>query len=184
MVKFARLKVVKNTEGLNVVLTRNGEIVLLDPKGRELEQYEIPTGAQLMVDEDQEVAPNTVLCQWDPHSIPILSEVSGKVRFEDVVDGETSRTEKDQSGHMRRMIQEHKGELHPQVILEDNDGKILDFYYLPEKGVYRSRRRRPSGAGCIASENASRSCRNSRHHGWSATRDPRFLKLASRKSQP
>src|SRR5690606_2916419 len=45
----------------------------------------------------------------------------------------TMRLEKDPGGHMRRLIMEHKGDLHPQIILEDASGKILDFYYLPEK---------------------------------------------------
>ena len=115
------------------MLTRNGEILVLDPKGRELEKYEVPAGANLLVEENQEVKPGTVLCQWDPHSIPILAEVGGKVRYEDVIEGETMRIEKDPSGHVRRMIMEHKGDLHPQVVLEDETGKILDFYYLPEK---------------------------------------------------
>ena len=123
----------RNDAGQQVVLTRNGEISLLDPKGRELEKYEVPAGANLLVDENQEVKPGTVLCQWDPHSIPILAEVGGKVRYEDVIEGETMRVEKDPSGHLRRMIMEHKGDLHPQVVLEDASGKILDFYYLPEK---------------------------------------------------
>jgi DNA-directed RNA polymerase subunit beta' len=55
------------------------------------------------------------------------------VRYEDVIQGETMRMEKDPSGHQRRLIMEHKGDLHPQVVLEDASGKILDFYYLPEK---------------------------------------------------
>jgi DNA-directed RNA polymerase subunit beta' len=131
--KFTRLKVVRNDEGQQVVLTRNGEISLMDPKGRELEKYEIPAGANLLVDDNQEVMPGVVLCQWDPHSIPILAEVGGKVRYEDVIDGETMRLERDPSGHQRKMIIEHKGDLHPQVVLEDSSGKILDFYYLPEK---------------------------------------------------
>jgi DNA-directed RNA polymerase subunit beta' len=131
--KFTRLKVVRNDEGQQVVLTRNGEIALMDPKGRELEKYEIPAGAILKVEENQEVAIGAVLCQWDPHSIPILAEVGGKVRYEDVIENETMRTEKDPSGHIRKIIMEHKGEMHPQVILEDADGKILDFYYMPEK---------------------------------------------------
>ncbi len=131
--KFTRLKVVRNDEGQQVVLTRNGEISLIDPKGRELEKYEVPAGAYLKVEENQEVKIGTVLCQWDPHSIPILAEVGGKVRFEDVIEGETMRSEKDPSGHIRKLIMEHKGELHPQVILEDESGKILDFYYMPEK---------------------------------------------------
>ncbi|HEX4146704.1 MAG TPA: DNA-directed RNA polymerase subunit beta' [Pirellulales bacterium] len=133
IVKFTRLKVVRNDAGQQVVLTRNGEILLLDAKGRELEKYEIPAGSNLLVEENQEVKPGQVLCEWDPHSIPILAEVGGKVRYEDVIQGETMRLEKDPSGHLRRMIMEHKGDLHPQVVLEDGAGKILDFYYLPEK---------------------------------------------------
>ncbi len=133
IVKFTRLKVVRNDEGHQVVLTRNGEISILDPKGRELEKYDVPAGAILRVEENQEIKAGTVLCEWDPHSIPILGEVGGRVRYEDVIDGETMRTEKDPSGHIRKVIIEHKGDLHPQVIIEDESGKILDFYYMPEK---------------------------------------------------
>jgi DNA-directed RNA polymerase subunit beta' len=133
IVKFTRLKVVRNDAGQQVVLTRNGEILLVDPKGRELEKYEIPAGAHLMVDENADVQQGTLLCQWDPHSIPILAEVGGKVRYEDIIEGETVRLEKDAMGTVRRFIMEHKGDLHPQVVLEDASGKILDFYYLPEK---------------------------------------------------
>jgi DNA-directed RNA polymerase subunit beta' len=133
IVQYTRLKVVKNDAGEQVVLTRNGEIMILDPKGRELEKYEVPAGSNLLVQENQEAKPGQVLCQWDPHSIPILAEVGGKVRYEDVIQGETMRLEKDPSGHQRRLIMEHKGDLHPQVVLEDASGKILDFYYLPEK---------------------------------------------------
>ena len=133
LVKFTRLKVVRNDAGQQVVLTRNGEILLVDPKGRELEKYEVPAGAHLIAEENQEVEAGALLCQWDPHSIPILAEVGGKVRYEDILDGETVRTEKDAAGTVRRLIMEHKGDLHPQVVLEDASGKILDFYYLPEK---------------------------------------------------
>ena len=132
-VKFTRMKVVRNDAGQQVVLTRNGEVLNLDPKGRELEKSELPAGAILTVEENQEVAAGAVLCQWDPHSIPILAEVAGKVRYEDVIEGETMRVEKDPGGHVRQLIMEHKGDLHPQIVLEDATGKILDFYYLPEK---------------------------------------------------
>ena len=133
LVKYTRLKVVRNDAGQNVVLTRNGEILILDAKGRELEKYEIPTGANLLVQEDQQVELGAVLCQWDPHSIPILAEVGGKVRYEDVMEGETMRVEKEASGNIRRLIMEHKGDFHPQIVLEDPTGKILDFNYLPER---------------------------------------------------
>ena len=93
----------------------------------------MPAGAILKVKENDTVAQGSVLVTWDPHSIPILSEVAGKVRFEDVIEGETLRVEKDPSGHLRQMIMEHKGAYHPQIVLEDGNGQILDFYYLPEK---------------------------------------------------
>ncbi len=135
LVKFARLRVVRNDEGKEIVLTRNGEISILDPKGRELEKYEIPAGAVLNVQENQEVAKGHVLCEWNPHKIPILCEVSGKVRYDDVVEGDTMRMERDPSGGARPVIMDHKGERHPQIVVEDTDGKALDVYYLPERAV-------------------------------------------------
>jgi DNA-directed RNA polymerase subunit beta' len=132
--KFARLKAVTNDAGQLVVLTRNGEIALVDERGREVEKYEVPAGAVIKVKENENVEPGAVLCEWDPHSIPILSETGGKVRFEDLVEGETIRGEMDPSGKKRFVIMEHKGDLHPQIVVEDpKDGKILDFYYMPER---------------------------------------------------
>jgi DNA-directed RNA polymerase subunit beta' len=131
--KFTRLRTVQNEQGESIVLARNCEIAIVDAKGHELEKFEIPAGAILKVNENQEVKPGTVLVQWDPHSIPILAEVAGKVRYEDVVEGETLRIEKDPSGHLRRMVMEHKGVYHPQIVIEDESGQIQEFYYLPEK---------------------------------------------------
>ena len=134
IVKYTRLKVVTTEEGQKIVLARNGEVSLVDEKGREMEKYEVPAGAILKVNEDDVVPAGGVLCEWDPHSIPILAETGGKIRFEDLVDGQTMRSEKDPSGHIRYVIMEHKGDMHPQVVVEDPvDGKILDFYYMPER---------------------------------------------------
>lgn len=133
LTRFMRLNVVQNDQGQKVVLTRNGEVLLLDPKGREIEKYEIPAGAFLFVEEGQEVQPGQLICQWDPHSIPILAEVSGRVRYEDLIEGETLHLERDAIGHIRRMVTEAKGDLYPQIVLEDSTGKTLDWYYLPER---------------------------------------------------
>ncbi len=134
IVKFARLKVVRNSDGQLVVLARNGEIALVDDRGREVEKYEIPSGAVIRVEEDQEAKAGDIICEWDPHSIPILAETGGKIRFEDLIDGETTRGELDPSGKTRFVVMEHKGDLHPQIVVEDpKDGKILDFYYMPER---------------------------------------------------
>jgi DNA-directed RNA polymerase subunit beta' len=152
LVKFTRMRSVQSDDGKNIVLTRNGEISILDPKGRELEKYEVPTGAVLLVQENQEVREGTVLCQWDPHSIPILAEVSGKVRYEDIVEGETMREEKDPGGHVRRIIIDHKGDLHPQIVLEDNEGKPLDVYYLPERAHIEVEEAKLISAGTVVAK--------------------------------
>lgn len=132
--KFARLKIVRNDAGQQLVLARNGEIALVDERGREVEKYEIPSGATIRVEEDQEVKAGDTVCEWDPHSIPILAETGGKIRYEDLIDGETIRGELDPSGKTRFVVMEHKGDLHPQIVVEDPaDGKILDFYYMPER---------------------------------------------------
>ncbi|MEE2738921.1 MAG: DNA-directed RNA polymerase subunit beta' [Planctomycetota bacterium] len=133
IVQFNHMKAVLDDEGRRVVLSRNGEVKILDEKERELEKHDVPNGAVLNVEEGQKVDAGEVLCQWDPHMIPILAEVGGRVRFEDIIEGTTMRRETDPSGNVRRVITEHKGELHPQVVLEDAGGKILDFYYIPEK---------------------------------------------------
>jgi DNA-directed RNA polymerase subunit beta' len=132
-VKLERIKAVEQGEGTWTALTRNGEIVLLDAKGRELDKYSVPNGATLKVKDGQQVNPGTIMCQWDPHVTPILAEVGGKIRFEDITPGETLRKERDPGGSERWMIMEHKGDLHPQVIVEDDKGQILDVYYIPEK---------------------------------------------------
>ncbi len=133
IVRLTRIRAVKNEEGFEVVLNRNGEISLVDDRGREIESYEVPTGSRLLVVENEKVKDGQTLCDWNPYSIPILSEVAGKVRFEDVVEGETMRQEREPSGNMRMLIVEHKGELHPQIVVEDKDGKPVDVQYLPER---------------------------------------------------
>jgi DNA-directed RNA polymerase subunit beta' len=132
-VKFVGLNIVINDEGKKIALSRNGEIQILDPKGRELEKYDVPDGAIMMVEDGQTINRGSMLCEWDPHNIPILAEVGGKVRFEDIVEGETMKIEIDPSGHVRRTIIEHKGDLHPQVIIVDAEGKTLDYKYIPER---------------------------------------------------
>ncbi|QDV22945.1 DNA-directed RNA polymerase subunit beta' [Aureliella helgolandensis] len=134
-VKLAKMRCVTTEEGAQIVLTRNSEIVLLDPKGRELEKYDIPAAAVLSIKENDVVEPGATLCEWNPHKIPIICEVNGKVRFDDVVEGETMRYERDPGGGTRQVIIDHKGDLHPQIVIEDADGKPLDVYYLPERAV-------------------------------------------------
>jgi len=116
-----------------VALKRNGEIIILDAKDRELERYRVPYGASIMVSEGEMVKPGKVMFEWDPHSMPILSEASGIIRFQDIEEGETIRTETETGKIQRSVVIEHKGEKHPRIVIEDEEGRILDFHYLPAK---------------------------------------------------
>ncbi|MFN0137920.1 MAG: DNA-directed RNA polymerase subunit beta' [Phycisphaerae bacterium] len=115
------------------VLKRNGEIAVMDEKGRELERYKAPYGAAVLVADGDKVAPRTVIVKWDPHFTPILAEAGGKIRFQDVIQGETVRPEQENKPESKWIVIEHKGDKHPRVIIEDDDGKILDFHHLPAK---------------------------------------------------
>ncbi len=125
---------VKNEDGTTriVVLKRNGEILIVDEKGRELSRDKVAYGAVLKVTDGQQVARRDTLCEWDPHMTPILAEVAGFVRFQDVADGETVRLEQE-GGKAKYVVIEHKGEKHPQVVIEDKQGNVLDYHYLPAK---------------------------------------------------
>ena len=138
-IKFGDLNAVKvrlGKEHRQVALKRNGEIAITDDKGREVEKYKVPYGAEVLVSDGAKVRAGTRLVTWDPHRIPILAEADGTVRFEDIEEGETVRVEAERSGGRaagRFVVVEHKGEMHPRIVVEDKAGKILDFHYLPAK---------------------------------------------------
>jgi len=117
-----------------VVLKRQGEVAIMDAKNRELEKVKIGYGSHVLVEDGKKVKAGQRLVWWDPHRVPILAEASGIVRFQDIKDGETVRTEEGTKGSKGRLVViEHKGEMHPRVVIEDKTGKILDFHYLPAK---------------------------------------------------
>ncbi|MBL8692990.1 MAG: DNA-directed RNA polymerase subunit beta' [Planctomycetes bacterium] len=133
-VRFENLRIVRNAEGKSVVLNRNGEIILLDAKERELERMTVPAGAEILVKEGADVQGRQVLARWDPHFVPVLADKDGKVSYEDLEEGKTIRVEKDpKTGYKRRQVMEFKGDLHPAVVLQDADGQNIALYPIPEK---------------------------------------------------
>ncbi|HEV3237715.1 MAG TPA: DNA-directed RNA polymerase subunit beta', partial [Gemmataceae bacterium] len=149
-VRFLNIIAVTNDKNERVALTRNGIVELVGPKDRVLETFGVPNGSILQVEEGQPVQPGQVLCKWDPHIIPILADVGGKVRFEDIVEGETLRKERDQStGAERWVIMEHKGDLHPQIFIDDDRGQHLAFFSMPEKAHLEVREGQKVSAGTL-----------------------------------
>ncbi len=125
----------KDDEGHDcwVALKRNGELAVLDAKGRELEKTKVPYGAYLLVKHGEEVKKGQALVKWDPHRVPILAEKEGKVQFVDIEVGATAREEDAGRGQKALVVIEHKGDLHPAINIVDGQGNILDFHYLPAR---------------------------------------------------
>ncbi len=120
-VSFQNLKTVKNIEGNYVVMNRNGEIAILGKGGREIERYPIIYGAILKVTDGQAIKPNQVLAEWDPFTIPILTDVEGRVKFGDILDGVTMQEKRDEvTGKIRRVIVESRQmDARPRISIKD-----------------------------------------------------------------
>jgi len=89
IIRFSNLKTVQHGNGHLVAVSRSGEITVQDTQGRERERYKLKYGAVLGVKDGDEVKSGQVVANWDPHNHPIISEVSGFVRFIDFVEGVT-----------------------------------------------------------------------------------------------
>jgi len=134
-VKYENLRVVTDPDGERVSISRNGEVLVVDEKMRPLDRHAVPLGAQVLVEEGQSVKEGQKLVQWTGHFTPILAEVAGKVVYEDIVEGKTLKIEEDVHGTRRKVIMEHKGDMHPQVLIEGDDERILSLYPIPEKAI-------------------------------------------------
>ncbi len=128
-VKFIDLKTVTNRDGELVVMNRNGSIAITDEKGRERERNKVIYGARLRVSDKETVNRETLLAEWDPYTIPIITDVSGKVKFGDVIESLTMNEQVDEvTGLSRKVIVEYKDkdtEIRPRVSIKDEHGKTI-----------------------------------------------------------
>ncbi len=145
-VKFLDLKTVKNEEGNLVVMNRNGEIAVLGKGGREVERYPITYGATLMVKNGQKIKPEQVMAEWDPFTIPIMTEVHGVIKFGDVIEGRTMQEKRDNvTGKISRVIVESRDlDIRPRISIKDKSGKTTSL-----KGTTRSQARYHLPVGAI-----------------------------------
>ena len=134
-IKYEALSVVTAPDGRSVSISRQGQVLTLDKKGREIERHTVPLGADVLVKEGQTIRRGQKLAQWDVHYTPILAEVGGIVRYEDIVENKTLRVERDIHGTSRKVIMEHEGDMHPQILIEGKGGEILALYPVPEKAI-------------------------------------------------
>jgi len=129
IVRYHNVRWVENRDRDIVVLNRNGEIVIVDDRGREKERYPVVPGARIKIADGGRVPrAGAILVEWDPFTTPILTEVSGTVVFRDVVDEaevERAKREGRQVGGptVREEIDEVTG-LARRVVIEDPEGRL------------------------------------------------------------
>jgi DNA-directed RNA polymerase beta' subunit len=123
-VKFLNINAVKNREGFYVVMNRNGGIAITDSKGREREKYSVVYGAKLLVEEGKRVELGQRLVEWDPYSVPILTEVGGKIAMGDIVEGVSVKEEVDETtGLSHKVIIDYPVNMRPRISIKDEHGK-------------------------------------------------------------
>ncbi len=131
-IQYHNLKTVTTKSGETIVLNRSGQVTIHDASGRELERYTIPSGGLISFKDGQAVEKDETFVKWDAYMVPIFTEVTGKVRFEDIKVGVTMNEEMDATtGLFERVIIEHKEDLHPQILLTSETDEIIAFYPIP-----------------------------------------------------
>ncbi len=131
-IKYNNLRIVTTKNNEIIVLNRNGQLSIYDETERELESYNIPIGSIIAVPEKGQVEKNQTFVRWDPYTSPILTEASGRIRFEDIREGLTMREEIDPStGLTDRVIIDHKADYHPQIIILNDKEEVVAFYTIP-----------------------------------------------------
>ncbi|MFZ4122004.1 MAG: DNA-directed RNA polymerase subunit beta' [Caulobacterales bacterium] len=131
VVRLVNRNTIKGPSGDFVVMTRNMQILVVDSEGKERQSFKPPFGAKLKVGDGAKVGRGDRLAEWDPYSTPILTEVAGRVRFEDLTDGVAVREEMDEeTGIASKVVVDWRSspkgsDLRPAIVVVDSAGKVL-----------------------------------------------------------
>ncbi len=126
-ISYDNVKVVKVEDGSSIIMNKNGEIIMKNKQGVEKERYPAIYGAKIFFKENDEVNVGERLLEWDPFSIPILTDVAGRVEYEDLVVGSTVNEQVDAvTGLTHKVVIESKdSSVQPIIKIVNEDGKPL-----------------------------------------------------------
>ncbi len=143
-VQLTNKNVVTDSKGRSVVMSRTCELVIRDENGREKARHKVPYGARVLVREDQAIKKGAKLAEWDPYTLPIITERAGIAHYRDLVEGISLREAVDESTGIASKVvtdwrQQTRGaDLKPRVALRDAKGEIITLanglearYFLP-----------------------------------------------------
>jgi DNA-directed RNA polymerase subunit beta' len=130
-VQFINCSSVKNSAGLQVLMSRNGEMAIIDEQGRERVRHRVPYGAHFLVKDKAKVTRGDKLAEWDPYTLPVVSEKAGTANYMDLSEG-VSLTERldDATGIASKVVIDWKqmpkgAELKPRITIRDKKGEVI-----------------------------------------------------------
>jgi len=130
-IELRDMPTIKDKRGRSLSLARTGEIAVIDAEGREREIHKVPYGTVVMFKDGDKVKIGDRLAEWDPFTLPIITETSGIVRYQDLIDGRTLIEQTDEAtGMTSRVVTEHratasrskKEDLRPRLTLLGSEG--------------------------------------------------------------
>jgi DNA-directed RNA polymerase subunit beta' len=133
-VKLINRAVVVNSAGAPIVMSRNCELILADAQGRERARYRVPYGARLLTDEGASVVRGQKLAEWDPFTLPILTERDGNIEFADLIESVTLNEVTDSvTGLSAKVVSEttdkvRNANLRPRLLLKAADGQTIQYF--------------------------------------------------------
>jgi DNA-directed RNA polymerase subunit beta' len=132
-IKYVDLQTVKNRRGEIIAMNRNGALIILDERNREVARYQIVYGAHIQVEDGTRVKEDQLLATWDPFTFAILTEVAGAVKFQDLKEGVTVDEEVDEvTGQSRLVVKDSPDEKRqPRLEIRSGSNKVLKTYQMP-----------------------------------------------------
>ncbi|WP_198371101.1 DNA-directed RNA polymerase subunit beta' [Roseomonas rosulenta] len=130
-IKVLNRVVVTNSQNHPIVMSRNCEIVLIDAQGRERARQRVPYGARLLTEDEATVTRGQKLAEWDPFTLPIITERAGKLEFVDLIENVTLVDRQDDvTGLSFKEVVEYKApgksaDLRPRLILRDEKNNVV-----------------------------------------------------------
>lgn len=133
-VKFENLTSVVNSSGDNIVMSRISELVFVDSTDKEISREKVPYGAKLYIKDGDKVSKAQKLVEWNPYIKPIITEVSGKVNFTDLIDGVSVKEQRnDATGISSYVVVDwktnlKKKDLNPSIYIVNDKGEPLNLH--------------------------------------------------------
>jgi DNA-directed RNA polymerase subunit beta' len=133
VIKYVELQTVKSRKGERIAMNRNGSLIIMDDRGREVARYQIVYGAHILVEDGARVTQDQLLATWDPFTFAILTEVAGHIKFQDLKEGVTYDEEVDEvTGQSRMVVKDSPDEKkQPRMEIRNASNKILKTYQMP-----------------------------------------------------